>query len=307
MIDVQIVAYGAGHSLLACIESVRAPDVRIVVVDHLGDARADLLVGDVILLLDVSNPGFGAGHNRALASGSAPWVLLMNPDARMHTSAMDVGADYLRTHPDVALVQGVIRNDSTGAAERSAGIEIGPVHLVGRALGASRLARLKTVTGIARRRRALRDHVDRLFTSPTEVEALAATAVLARRAALEEVGGFDPGYFLYGEDLDLCRRLRLAGWRIVALPDEWASHESGGTSRTGWERELRWWEGTLRFSAQWWPPMRWWWAAGAAMIIAARLCLRRPTSSPVVVRTLVTGPWRFRRSRRSAFSARSTA
>lgn len=295
MIDVQIVAYGFGDVLLDCIASVSGEDARVVVVDHRGDVDADRVGASVEVLRDPSNPGFGAGQNRALATGSAPWVLLLNPDARMEPGAARAGVAYLQAHADVALVQGIIRNSATGAAERSAGLAIAPIHLLGRASGARRLASLGPVRSFARRRPSLRDHVEREPAEPVEVEALAATAVLARRAALEQVGGFDARYFLYGEDLDLCRRLRLAGWRVVNLPERWAVHQSGGTSSTTWDRELRWWQGTMRFAASSWSRRAWPFAMAAALVAAMRLCVRRPRSAGAVVQVLLVEPWRLRR------------
>jgi len=59
-----------------------------------------------------------------------------------------------------------------------------------------------------------------------------AAAMLVRRAAFEEVGGFDARYFCYFEDVDLCFRLRLAGWRVVQTPDAVVAHVGGGVSGT---------------------------------------------------------------------------
>jgi len=54
-----------------------------------------------------------------------------------------------------------------------------------------------------------------------------------RRRMLEEVGGLDPRFFMYFEDVDLCRRAREAGWRVLYLPEVEVTHEAGGSSRSG--------------------------------------------------------------------------
>jgi len=68
-------------------------------------------------------------------------------------------------------------------------------------------------------------------TSEREVEWVSGSAVLIRRAAFEEVGGFDEGYFMYVEDVDLCTRLRAAGWTILFSPELEVVHETGVSSR----------------------------------------------------------------------------
>src|SRR5206468_1727798 len=176
------------------------------------------------------NPGFGAGQNHGVTLTSAPYVLLCNPDAEVVADAVVAGADLLATHPDVAAVQGVIVNRATGQPERSAGVELGPLHLLGRAVGAKRLLRFRAGRALARRVPGLGDHARRVPAGPVEVESLAATAVLVRRGAFDSVGGFDESYFLYGEDLDLCRRLRAGGWKLRAVPEVWATHASGGSA-----------------------------------------------------------------------------
>ena len=101
-------------------------------------------------------------------------------------------------------------------------------------------------------------------------------AVLARRDALDALGGFDAEhYFLYGEDMDLCLRLRRAGWKLVALPDRWAAHISGASSASTRTREVEWWRGTMAYARRWWP-RRWRLEAeGAALVVKARLALFR--------------------------------
>ena len=91
--------------------------------------------------------------------------------------------------------------------------------------------------------------------------------------------GFDERYFLYGEDLDLCRRLRDAGWRLVATPETWAVHQSGASATTTWDRELSWWEGTLLFAHTHWHGARRVAATAVGGLEAAVLIVRAPSRS----------------------------
>ena len=167
------------------------------------------------VVCDPANPGFGAGQNRGVAATSAPFVLLLNPDAQADGAGVESGVQWLRSDPRIGAVQGVITNRTTGLPERSQGRELGPVHLLGRALGLRRLLRFAPVRAVSHRIGLFADHVERVPVVPVPVESLAATALLVRREAFTAVGGFDESYFLYGEDLDLCHRMRADSWTLL--------------------------------------------------------------------------------------------
>ena len=293
-VDVVVVAYRSVATLAACIGSTDGLPNRgaLVVVDHGDDASAHLAEAfGATVLRNPANPGFGAGQNQGVTRGSAPYVLLLNPDAELRPVAVAGGVALLEREPDVAAVQGAIlgRDD---APERSAGQALSPVHLVGRAVAAKALLRWTVVRRAVRVLPGLRDTVDRQVVAARDVDSLAATAVLVRRAAYEAIGGFDEGYFLYGEDADLCMRLRRAGWRIVALPETWATHASGASSGSWVRRELAWWEGTLTYAWRWWGPVGRAGALAAALVMWARLVAADPAGARTAFRRLLVFPVR---------------
>ncbi len=297
-VDVVIVAFGSRDVIGERVERVKAmPGVgRVVVVDNGDDGSGAVAAAAGATVVEQPwNPGFGAGQNVGVRATSAPFALLLNPDAELEPKAAAAGAAFLRDHSDVGAVQGAILGWS-GEAERSQGRELGPLHLWGRALGARRALRLSPVRAAARRVPTLADHADRVPEGPTDVAALAATALLVRRAAFDAVGGFDESYFLYGEDLDLARRLRGSGWRLVALPDVWARHESGGSAASWWDRELSWWQGTMVFAARWWRRPSWTAALAAAVVRWMILAVKRPRSAGEAWQALISKPRRRRRA-----------
>ena len=299
-IDTVLVAYRSEDVIGRAVEVARMLGGTVVVVDH-GDgaSAARAAASGAIAIHDPSNPGFGTGQNRGVAFTDSEFVLLCNPDAGIVAEGVLAGAEILRSRPDVAMVQGVIVNRATGAPERSAGVEVGPFHLLGRALNAKALLRVPAVAALAGRTKLLRDHAERVPDGPTEVDSLAATAVLVRRSALDAVGGFDESYFLYGEDLDLCRRLRAAGWKLLALPGTWAAHTSGGSAESNWRREASWWQGTMQFGAGRWQGTAWSVAVLAAVIRWLRLAVRHPLQARATFAALLADPLRRRRQQRT--------
>ena len=298
-VDVVVVAYASEDLIARSVGSVIDLDeVRSVVVVDNGDGRsARIAVGlGAHTLLRPDNPGFGAGQNTGAAAGTAPFLLLLNPDAALESGALAAGLAALCDR-SVGAVQGVVASDSSGEPERAAGRELGPVHLLGRALSARALLRNRVVRVLARRVPSLRDHVERVPSAAEDVETLAAVSILVRRDAFECIGGFDERYFLYGEDLDLCRRLRCAGWRLVSLPVAWASHHSGASASGRWDRELRWWEGTMQFAAQWWATGAFLGALSAGGVMWVRLAVARPRSVGLAFRSLIGRPVRQRKRR----------
>ncbi len=303
-VDVVIVGYRSGQRLLRAIESVSAePSVgRVIVVDHGNGADATLAkVVGAVTVHDPTNPGFGAGQNAGRSFVTTPYVLVLNPDAEMRPGVIAEALVLLEARPEVGAVQGVIIGRD-GRPERSQGRAIGSLHLIGRAIGAGWFLRNATARSLVERIGvgripSLADHVERVPRDTEDVEALAATAILFRVAALESVGGFDERYFLYGEDLDLARRLRGLGWRLTSIPAVWADHASGASSETTWDRELEWWRGTLRYFARWSTDAEWRRIGFARTVVAGRLVLRRPRSAPAVREALTLSPRAVRAAR----------
>ncbi len=227
-IDVVVVAYNSGDTLRACVAPLAAMDgVAVTVVDNASpDDGADTIADLPVTLIRAGrNGGFAFGCNRGIAAGSAPWVLLINPDG-----TIDAGG--LR-----ALLETGERNPAAGA--------IGP-----RILGADgalafsqrRFARLRSTFSQAvylHRLAPLASWSDEMvrdraaYDAPASPEWISGACMLLRRTALEQVGGLDERFFLYREDMDLCRRLRAAGWDVRYEPAATARHIGGASSGEG--------------------------------------------------------------------------
>jgi GT2 family glycosyltransferase len=189
-----------------------------VVAAHAADAR-------LRLLRNGANLGFGTACNRGAALARGDALLFLNPDCTMPEGTVQRLRERLDGDPRIGLLGACVRNpDGTPARanrRRDPGLRRTLMSMTGLARLEHRWPALAGVeVGSGDPSAALED-----------VDAVSGALMLARRAAFEAVGGFDEGYFLHAEDLDLCRRLREAGWRVAIAGDVSATHAQGSSSR----------------------------------------------------------------------------
>jgi len=225
-IDVVIVSYNERDRLLACCESALAagPETRVIVVDNgSSDGSPDAVRGHLPAsdLLEMgTNLGFGAAVNRGIAVGNAPLVLLLNNDARLRDNSLDL------------LVSAMLDSRIAAAGPRLLG-NSGQVELsIGRTMGPLNEAMFKFLGSLYRDGNGPLGHlVERYYSKNRWTRSLSAACLLLRREALGQVGVFDERFFLYAEDVDLCRRLRHAGWRLRFVADAVVEHDRSVSSR----------------------------------------------------------------------------
>jgi N-acetylglucosaminyl-diphospho-decaprenol L-rhamnosyltransferase len=229
------VNYNAGEYLSRCIGSVLGAaagiDLLVVVVDNAsgdGSARAAKAAYPEILLLEnPDNRGLSAAWNQGIRATSAPFVLVLNPDAEIWSGPLAGLVKVAQDRPTVGAVGPVIRN-ADGTMYESGRAFPG----IGRALGHAFIGPFAPANPFTRAYR--QSGWDR--TAEREVDWVSGACILLRRRALEEVGLFDEGFFLYGEELDMCTRLRRAGWTVLFSPEVEVLHE--GAVSTGRSRRM---------------------------------------------------------------------
>ncbi len=220
LLSVQIVTWNSGAVIGECLSSLLAQSARdfeVVLVDnascdetlvHAQRAFERGLPG--VLVRSESNTGFCGGQNLALAGSSAPWVLLLNPDATLPPDFIDRARGRLGgVEPDVGTVAPLILLPD-GCVD-SAGLFLDRLRRVfDRGQGGS----------------------PRAFQQEEDVFGCTGAAALHRRAMLLDVaeGGqvFDERLFAYYDDLDLAWRAQLRGWRCRFLPSLVVRHDRGG-------------------------------------------------------------------------------
>ncbi|HEX5719126.1 MAG TPA: glycosyltransferase family 2 protein [Thermoanaerobaculia bacterium] len=242
-IAVVLVTHNDRARLLDALVSVR--NAEVVVVDNAStDGTAEVVrrAFPEVRLLESPNDGYGAAANRGIAACSAPFVLLLNSDVVVRPGALRALAGYLASHPRAGLAGPRLENPD-GTLQRSC-FDF---------LGTARLAIEKTALG--RMLGGWSVHYgpyDRPRTSPWVLGA----ALAIRREAFEAVGGFDPAFFLYGEEVDLCYRLWQAGWEIHYTPSAAVMHVGGSSTAARSRFEVQRVESARLFYRKHYPPLR---------------------------------------------------
>jgi N-acetylglucosaminyl-diphospho-decaprenol L-rhamnosyltransferase len=224
-IDVVVVSYNSRDRLRACVESLLGlDDVHVIVVDnaspdHSLDAVRDLPLSAIQL---PRNGGFAHGVNAGWRSGSAAYVLLLNPDARIDGASLEALASVLDTQPAVGAAAPKIVHDD-GSLDFSQRRFPRLRSTYAQALFLHRLLPRATWT----------DELDRdeaSYDSQGRPDWVSGACILLRRSVLEAIGGLDEGYFMYVEDIDLCRQVRQVGYELVFEPKAVVEHEGGASA-----------------------------------------------------------------------------
>jgi GT2 family glycosyltransferase len=231
-----VVTHGAGPELERCLEALTPQVDELVVVANppAPSVEARLIVNERAL-------GFAANANTGIDATTAPFVVVANPDTVPRKGAVESLRKFAEVHPRAGIV--------------------GPQMLFPDGRWQPSRRSFPTVSGTIVRRTPLRkllrpetrqlDHylLEDRPTDPAPAEWMLAAFLLLRRTMLEELGGFDPGFRLYGEDIDLCYRAAAAGWERWYVPQATVTHAHAAvtdhrflTRRTLWH-----WRGILRF------------------------------------------------------------
>jgi GT2 family glycosyltransferase len=201
-----------GPDLEACLASLadqRYPELEIVVVDNAAPAGSVPAVDAAQVLRNEENLGFVGASNQGIEASGSELVLLLNDDTTVEPGALAAMVEALRARPTWAACQAKLllmddptRIDTAGSFLTSSGFLV---------------------------HRGLFEPADR-FSDSDEIFAAKGAALLVRRAALLETGGFDPAFFAYFEETDLCWRLWLAGWEVGFAADARVLHRLGATA-----------------------------------------------------------------------------
>ncbi len=227
-----IVNYQTPDALRTCLTTLAAaaPGLALetVVVDNASrDGSPAMLEREfpaVRVLANSENLGYARAVNQGVRATHAAFVLIMNPDCELKPAAARRLVDFLATHDRAAIAAPRILNPD-GSLEFSA--RSFPDHLTFLFNRYSLLTRR-----FPHNRWSTRyllsdwDHA-----SVRDVDWVSGACLVARRAAIDQVGGMDEAFFMFDEDVDWCRRMKDAGWSVSYVPDAVCVHHIGASRR----------------------------------------------------------------------------
>lgn len=277
-----VVNYHTGPLLGDCLRRVlQCPELaELVLVDNGSTAgEIDALLGELddrrIVRLDLpSNPGFAVACNRGARACQSPWLLFLNPDCLVEPDTLASLGARARVDERIAIL-GALLVDTQGRPD-PASLRRDPLprRAIATALGLDRLAGIEGVS----------IPIAEGASDPLAGDAISGALMLVRRDAFNAARGFDEGYFMHAEDLDLCRRVRELGFAVCCDPGVRVVHVKGVSSRRRPVRvELAKHRGLLRYFDKFDAPRTAWplrllvrlgaWARLA--LVLARTLLRR--------------------------------
>ena len=218
-----VVTFQSGSTIDACLQRLRAgrdiAEIRIID-NGSHDDTMELVQRHashdprVRFIANPDNPGFAAANNQGVAASVSPWVAFINPDVMVEGDTL-----------------ALLRERAAELGEALLGVE--QVDEQGRPDAAVRRRDPDFLTMLRAPGRGAKLAIARDASQALqEVPALSGAVMLMPRALFERVGGWDAGYRLHAEDLDLCRRVRLAGGRVAVANDLQVVHVRGVSSRS---------------------------------------------------------------------------
>ncbi|MGQ0679149.1 MAG: glycosyltransferase family 2 protein [Actinomycetota bacterium] len=230
MVATVIVNFDSGSHLANCLAALGAAQgegsVELLVVDNAStDGSVDGLAEahpEVRFVYNARNLGYGSACNIGSRRVSAPFLCFLNPDVVPAPGSLLAMAGALVADPKIGVL-GPRLNNPDGSLYPSCRVFPGWRVAIGHAIFG-----LLTPSNRFTRAYQLRDMS---HSEPAEVDWVSGAAMMVRREAFEQVGGFDERYFMYVEDVDLCSRLRRAGWEARYFPAAQMMHHVAGSSR----------------------------------------------------------------------------
>jgi N-acetylglucosaminyl-diphospho-decaprenol L-rhamnosyltransferase len=231
-ITIIIVNWKVRDMLRHCLTSLRTSSglplnqMQVIVVDnHSDDGSVEMVAlefPEVTLIANTDNRGFGRANNQALPISLAPYLLLLNPDTVVLDEAVEKLLRHMQKCPDAAAIGCRLLNADRSLQRWTGGAFPNLWNVANHYLFLDQL--------LPRFMRPRSLYLDRDATDDIEVDWVSGACLILRRSMLDGKL-FSPAFFMYGEDMELCHRLKRAGHRVLYSPVASIIHYQGASMR----------------------------------------------------------------------------
>ncbi|NQX88378.1 MAG: glycosyltransferase family 2 protein [Halioglobus sp.] len=245
-LSIIIVNWNTRDMLRDCLTSIEEGSERLsietFVIDNASKDDSVAMVSAefpwVKCILNTENRGFATATNQGIRVATGRYLLLLNPDTRIHENVLADSVNYLEAHPDVGMMGCKVLN-TDGSTQVTCSRYPSFTNLLLQTLGLNRISHPRWL-----QRYQMLDW-DR--SSEREVEVISGCYLMTRRETVDQIGLLDEAFFLYGEETDWCRRCAAGGWKLIFSPVGCITHlGSGSISKLNVQRDLLLTEGTVR-------------------------------------------------------------
>ena len=232
-VSIIIVNYNAGPHLSNCFESIEDSagkfTYEIIVIDNASNDESLITLDNlkqhnhVHIIINNKNAGFAHACNQGIKRSKGRFFLFLNPDCILNRKALSTALETLQNDPK-ALMAGVLITNDDGSEQR--GCRRTFPNLTGALAHFFKLNRI-----FPTRFQNFNLNDTPLPNTPCYVDAISGAFMLTKREIIEKVGYWDEKYFLHVEDLDWCKRIEIAGYAILFLPQAQIIHKKGACSQ----------------------------------------------------------------------------
>jgi GT2 family glycosyltransferase len=226
-LSIIIVSWNVREDLIRCIQSIEEnrprAEFEVIVVDNASyDGTVDSIkqdFPDVTIIANEKNRGFAAANNQGIKKARGQYLFFLNPDTIVHPLSLDVLINFMDGNSDAGTCGPKLLNDD-GTTQPST-------------------RRFPTFRGALYRHTAFRflwifrSEYEKLlmkdfdYDREMDVDEVTGAALMVRRSVIDQVGDMDESFFMYYEEVDLCYRIKQAGWRTVFVPEGVITHLGG--------------------------------------------------------------------------------
>ncbi len=224
-LSIIVVHFNTPHLTVECLKSIQkhAPlfSWEVIVVDNGSEKNEEALFRgsceNLIYVETGKNIGFAAGNNLAILNSHGEYVFLLNSDTCLTENSFDIMLDFMDSHPEVGVL-GCREVNEKNQFQLSCG-HFPNLH--------NEMIRKIMHYRLSINDHKVRDYLDEKYASLKNVDWVSGSTMLLRRKALQDVGLLDERFFMYFEDIDLCRRIQDKGWGVRYLPATSICHYGG--------------------------------------------------------------------------------